>query len=199
MVCNHSWNMPGGDSGRIYAIWRTPATETTSKRFQRRHGPFPCVTLGATKSDIKPTTMKKRIVQMTRRPQFDWDGKTGRMYAFELKFDDGTTGMANAKSESPWYKLNDEVAVSIHGERNGFPGVRIQNPEWSQGPKPNAAGTSHQRPNSSVMARWAIDAAMANAAMAGSGKIHPDAIRESAKQFMDMAEQLAIHHKNTFQ
>lgn len=51
----------------------------------------------------------------------DWKGQHGTMYTFEIAFNDGTVGEANSKSETPPYKVGDEVwyEVKSNNERWG--------------------------------------------------------------------------------
>ena len=51
----------------------------------------------------------------------DWKGQHGTMYTFEISFNDGTVGEANSKSETPPYKVGDEVwyEVKSNNERWG--------------------------------------------------------------------------------
>ena len=135
---------------------------------------------------------------MTRRPKHDWDGRNGTMYAFELKFDDATIGLANAKSESPWYKVNDDVAVTIRGERNGFAQLKIESPDFAKSNSSARPSSTGSRPQADgdfgVVVRWAIDAAIANSK---DVPWHIDTIREQANQFIRIHnEMLESQRKN---
>ena len=50
----------------------------------------------------------------------DWKGKHGTMYTFEVAFNDGTVGEANAKSQEPPYKVGDEAYYEIKTDDRGL-------------------------------------------------------------------------------
>jgi hypothetical protein len=144
--------------------------------------------------------MTQKIVEMTRRPEMDWQHASGAtMFVFELTLDDGQTGVANARSESPWYNVGVEVVAKTTGQTDGMNRFKIDKPEYENAPpkamQPNNQFlTTKSDTDASIVASWAIDHAMKWPAANKS----IDAIRETAKQLMELQHELKVHHKSKF-
>lgn len=64
-----------------------------------------------------------------------WDSQYGKMYPFYVVFEDGAAGTTNSKSETPPYKVGDEVGYDITGATpKGVPKLKI-----TRNPKPGEA------------------------------------------------------------
>lgn len=137
---------------------------------------------------------------MERRADRDWQHSSGStMFVFELTMDDGMHGFANAKSDSPWYSTGTEVNATVRSNNHGENTLKIDKPEFMNGPKPamqpNTAFLSKSNDTDhSIVASWAIDHAMkwpqANKSI--------DSVRETAKQLMELHHEMKLHHKNKF-
>lgn len=148
--------------------------------------------------------MTTKIVDMKRRPELDWQHSSGStMFCLELTFDDGQTGVVNARSETPWYSVGSEVVATSRGERDGHQLLKVEKPEFQNAPKPAIqpnTGFMNQRTvdkgdtDASIIASWAIDHAMkwpqANKTI--------QSVRETAIELMDLQHELKVHHKSKY-
>jgi len=68
-------------------------------------------------------------------PKGTWTGDYGLMYAFDVEFEDGVRGVANAKKEQPPYQVGVEAWYMVSGEtadhRNRLK-VKVSDPERPQ-------------------------------------------------------------------
>lgn len=64
-----------------------------------------------------------------------WDSQYGKMFPFYIVMEDGAAGTTNSKSETPPYKVGDEVGYEINGATpRGVPKLKI-----TRNPKPGEA------------------------------------------------------------
>lgn len=144
--------------------------------------------------------MTQKIVEMKRRSDKDWQHSSGAtMFVFEITVDDGLTGFANARSETPWYNVGSEVNASVRSNHNGDNTLKLDKPEFANAtpnamqPNKSFLATSSDTDHS-IVASWAIDHAMkwpqANKSI--------DSVRETAKQLMELQHELKVHHKSKF-
>lgn len=138
---------------------------------------------------------------MSYRPENNWQHSSGAMmHVFELTFDDGSIGQANAKNESPWYQIGSDVVVQNNGVHDGVMKISVRKPEFENaGPKSGMAPntnfmTKTNDRDSSMIASWAIDHAM----MWPQPNKDIASIRDTAKQLMDLQHELKVHHKSKF-
>lgn len=95
-------------------------------------------------------------------PKGTWTGDYGLMYAFEVEFEDGVRGVANAKKEQPpyqvgveaWYMVSSETAE--HGKKLK---VKVSDPDMPQ--SFNSRGKSEDPETiRRIEGSWAITTAM---------------------------------------
>jgi hypothetical protein len=100
---------------------------------------------------------------------FNHNGNTFHQYRIAL--DDGTRGICNAKTSPPWYGEGTEVAYTIAEANGHLSKIRIGRPGFEANTSPGSGSTprSSGSPSGSVLARWAIDAAIQYTIASGSG------------------------------
>lgn len=143
--------------------------------------------------------MTKKIEEMAHRPERDWMHSSGEtMFVFELTFDDGETGLANAKKQIPWYKVGTEVISTVRDERDGFKILGISKPmiQNNAGIQPNTQFMTNtgNDTTASIVASWAIDHAM----QWPQPNKTIQSIRETAIELMDLQHELKVHHKSKY-
>lgn len=147
--------------------------------------------------------MSQKIEKLVRRADRDWTHSSGgTMYVFEVTTDDGIHGLANAKSETPWYEIGTDVVAKIRNTNNGENSLKIDKPEFqgqqsSIQPNTGFMNQGNAKPrdvDASIAASWAIDHAM----KLPMSNITIDTIRDGAKQLMELQHELKIHYKERF-
>ena len=146
------------------------------------------------------TTLTKKIVGLKAKPELNWTHSSGStMFVFEITLDDGTIGHANARTSEPWYSEGMEVVARVTGNHDGITKLKIEKPEFENAPRPAMQPNtgflqSKNDTDASIVASWAIDHAMKwpqeNKSI--------DAVRETAKQLMELQHELKVHHKSKF-
>lgn len=96
----------------------------------------------------------------------DWTSSQGKQFfKFEIQFDDGSVGIANAVSAEPWYKVGDKVDVEVTKQFQGVDQIKVRKEDspYSQGG--NFAGnkmpalSSQPDREKSIRAHWALKTA----------------------------------------
>lgn len=96
----------------------------------------------------------------------DWTSSQGKQFfKFEIQFDDGSVGVANAVSEKPWYSVGDKVDVEVTKQFQGVDQIKVrkQDSPFAQGGDFKAnrlppVGSSPDRERS-IRAHWALKTA----------------------------------------
>lgn len=114
-------------------------------------------------------------------------------HQYRIKLSDGAEGTVNAKTAPPWYGEGTDVAYQVTNYNGHLSKIRISRPGYSPektaGPPPAPRPSGSSGPSASVLARWAIDAAIRYSKTADEGVAIPQ-IEARAINLLDLHEKL---------
>lgn len=82
---------------------------------------------------MEPNELKSGVIKSIQG-KGDWEGKYGKMYQWDVEFEDGFSGECNTKTDVPWFKVGETVGYEVvsNNERWG-PKIKMSNPVSSWG------------------------------------------------------------------